>query len=30
LTISSPHARLRLQRAMRSAILRYLTPVLVG
>ena len=30
LAISSPHARLRLQQAMRSAILRYLTPVLVG
>ena len=28
LTIASPHARPRLQQAMRDAILRYLTPVL--
>jgi hypothetical protein len=28
LTIASPHARPRLQQAMRNAILRYLTPIL--
>ena len=26
LTVASPHARPRLQQAMRSAVLRYLTP----
>ena len=28
LTVASPHARPRLQQAMRNAVLRYLTPVL--
>ena len=28
LAVASPHARPRLQQAMRNAVLRYLTPVL--
>jgi hypothetical protein len=28
LTVASPHARPRLQQAMRNAVLRYLTPIL--